>query len=51
MIGVISTGDELLKPGVDLRPGKIYDSNMIMLVELLRQFGFGRVKTIRAKDE
>lgn len=50
MIGVISTGDELIEPGQELQPGKIYDSNMTMLVELLKQFGFSKIKTIIAKD-
>lgn len=50
-IGVVSTGDELVAPGQPLAAGKIYDSNMTMLVGLLRQFGFDRVKTVRAKDE
>lgn len=51
IIGVISTGDELLEPGSPLKPGKIYDSNMTMLAELLKQFGFSRVKTIIAQDK
>ncbi|QZA32220.1 gephyrin-like molybdotransferase Glp [Hydrogenibacillus sp. N12] len=36
---VISTGDELLEPGVPPAPGKIYDSNAPMLVAALRVLG------------
>ena len=50
-IGIISTGDELVEPGTTLGPGKIYDSNMTMLKELLKQFGFTKIKSIIAKDE
>ncbi|KAG4076195.1 hypothetical protein HA402_014744 [Bradysia odoriphaga] len=49
-IGIISTGDELIVPGETLRPGKIYDSNSVMLKELLRRFGFTDVRTTIAKD-
>lgn len=49
-IGIISTGDELIAPGETLRPGKIYDSNSVMLKELLRRFGFTDVRTAIARD-
>ncbi len=38
-IGVMSPGDELLKPGVALEPGKIYESNSYMLQALISQLG------------
>lgn len=50
-IGIISTGDELIEPGNKLKSGQIFDSNMTMLCELLKQFGFSRVKTITTKDK
>ncbi len=34
---IISTGDELAKPGEKLRPGQIYDSNSILLQSLLER--------------
>lgn len=51
IIGIISTGDELIAPGNKIKSGQIFDSNMTMLTELLKQFGFARVKTINAKDK
>ncbi len=38
-VGIISTGDELAKPGEDLRPGQIYESNSLLLQSLLRLCG------------
>jgi molybdopterin molybdotransferase len=37
--GIVSTGDELAKPGKKLQPGQIYDSNSILLRALLEQCG------------
>jgi len=36
---IISTGDELVKPGEKLQPGQIYDSNSVLLQSLLRRAG------------
>jgi molybdopterin molybdotransferase len=36
---IISTGDELAKPGEELRAGQIYDSNSILLQSLLQRCG------------
>ncbi|HST29917.1 MAG TPA: gephyrin-like molybdotransferase Glp [Chthoniobacterales bacterium] len=36
---IISTGDELAKPGAKLEPGQIYDSNSILLQALLARAG------------
>ena len=36
---VIATGDELVQPGRDLAPGKIYESNVHFLVSRLKQLG------------
>ncbi|MFW8565425.1 gephyrin-like molybdotransferase Glp [Orrella sp. 11846] len=38
-IGVFFTGDELVEPGVSLRPGTIYNSNRYALGALLRNLG------------
>ncbi|XP_055610414.1 molybdenum cofactor synthesis protein cinnamon [Uranotaenia lowii] len=58
-IAIISTGDELVHPyesaGDSLVEGKIFDSNTTMLVELLKQFGFGdehcEIEQFVVKDE
>lgn len=39
-VGVISTGDELVGPGVELEPGQIRDSNRHMLLALCDRAGF-----------
>jgi len=36
---IISTGDELAKPGENLQPGQIYDSNTVLLQSLLKRCG------------
>ena len=38
-IALFSSGDELLEPGEELTPGKIYDSNRFMLMGLLQAAG------------
>ncbi len=38
-VALFSTGDELLPPGVPLKPGKIYDANTYTLQALLPRFG------------
>jgi molybdopterin molybdotransferase len=38
-VGIISTGDELLQPGEERRPGKIYDSNLTSLSAMIAEFG------------
>src|SRR5213595_1801323 len=36
---IISTGDELAKPGEKIQPGQIYDSNSVLLQSLLERAG------------
>ena len=36
---IVSTGDELARPGEKLQAGQIYDSNLPLLQSLVRQFG------------
>ncbi len=43
VVGVLSTGDELVEPGVDLGPGQIRDSNRAALLACLRADGFETV--------
>ncbi|HEX5167109.1 MAG TPA: gephyrin-like molybdotransferase Glp [Thermomicrobiales bacterium] len=38
-VAILSTGDELVEPGSDLRPGQIRDSNGVMLAAYVRQAG------------
>jgi len=38
-VAVFTTGDELVQPGMPLRPGQIYDSNRELLMGLLRAEG------------
>ena len=38
-VAVLSTGDELLRPGEPLRPGAIYDANGFSLASMVREMG------------
>ncbi|MFQ5512942.1 MAG: molybdopterin biosynthesis protein [Myxococcota bacterium] len=38
-VAVISTGDELIAPGTEMRPGLVYDSNGRILVDAVRELG------------
>lgn len=49
-ICILSTGDELSKPGDPLDVGKIYDSNTTMLRSLLELHGFKRITTLTVND-
>ena len=42
-IAIFATGDELLEPGEVLKDGKIYNSNLYIFSELVRQRGFNVV--------
>ena len=48
---VISTGDELCRPGEPLSPGKIYDSNAAYLEARLEQLGAEVTEVLSAGDE
>jgi molybdopterin molybdotransferase len=39
IVAVLSTGDELIRPGEPLTPGKIYDSNAFSLAAQVQSFG------------
>lgn len=38
-VALFSTGDELVEPGSDLRPGAIHDTNRVLLAALLTRLG------------
>jgi molybdopterin molybdotransferase len=48
---VISTGDELVKPGEELQPGEIYDSNSALLSALLLQCGVSATAVEHCRDD
>jgi molybdopterin molybdotransferase len=48
---VISTGDELLKPGEELQPGQIYDSNSVLLNALLLLCGVSATTVEHCRDD
>ena len=48
---VISTGDELLKPGEELQPGQIYDSNSVLLNALLLLCGVSATAVEHCRDD
>lgn len=39
IVAVLSTGDEVLEPGMARRPGTIYDSNSYTIASMVREFG------------
>ena len=50
-VGILATGNELTKPGTNLKKGKIFESNGIVIAELVKQMG-GKVHDLGiCKDE
>jgi molybdopterin molybdotransferase len=49
-IGVVITGNELVKPGSPLEYGKVYESNGIMLESALKEAYFDAVKLYEVND-
>lgn len=50
-VAIFTTGDELIEPGLPLRPGELYDSNRTLLMGLLRADGFEPVAWPRLPDD
>lgn len=50
-VSVISTGDELMPPGTELKPGKIYDSNRYYVTGRLMEMGIHPVISCHCTDE
>lgn len=51
VVAIIATGNELVKPGMPLKRGEIYESNAIMLEMALKENGFNQVKVYQVKDD
>lgn len=49
-ISLITTGNELVKPGIQLAPGQIYDSNSFMMQSALESMGVRPLKVSQVKD-
>jgi molybdopterin molybdotransferase len=49
-VGLISTGNELIKPGTPLNAGQIYDSNTYALTAALKTITITKINTYYAKD-
>ncbi len=50
-IVILSTGDELISIGEELKPGQIYESNSLMIQKALQAKGYQKATVIRIKDD
>lgn len=50
-VTVIVTGDELVEPGVTLRPGQIYESNSFAVAAMLGELGIAEVEHRHLPDD
>lgn len=49
-VAILSTGSELVEPGIELEPSQIYESNSLPLAAILRSFG-AEVQTSTVMDD
>ncbi len=49
-ITVITTGNELVKPGNEINPGQVYESNSIMLCSALKEYQFDDYNVLSVAD-
>jgi molybdopterin molybdotransferase len=49
-VSLITTGNELVRPGIPLAPGQIYDSNSLMIQSALKNMGIRPLTVSRVKD-
>lgn len=50
-VGIIPTGDEIIEPGEEPKPGAVIDFNSTVLAGFVREWGGAPVKYPRAKDD
>ncbi len=50
-VGILATGDELQPPGTTLAPGQIFDSNRLLVTELLQQLPIEIIDLGLIKDD
>src|SRR4030095_11754655 len=49
-VGIIPTGDELIQPGEETKPGAVIDFNSTVLASFVREWGGAPIKYPRARD-
>ena len=50
-VGIVSSGDELARPGEQVQPGQIYDSNLVMVQGLVKRSGALPVSAEHYRDD
>ena len=50
-VTILTTGNELVKPGAELGFGQIYESNSIMLESAFHQYGFRQINHVTVPDD
>jgi molybdopterin molybdotransferase/putative molybdopterin biosynthesis protein len=50
-VGIIPTGDELIQPGEETKPGAVIDFNSTVLAAFVREWGGAPLKYPRARDD
>ena len=49
-IAILTTGDEIVKPGRELNPGEVYDANSVLITSWLRSHGYHDVVSTPVED-